>query len=453
MKGSEQYWSSPLIDQLADIFMIDEDYLTWPSTNEIRRIRLDIYGNLLLETYGDHWFSLCLHYNNNISCTTTNTIRAGQSLNTSETIVSSNRRYELGFSPTEYYSVNYYYVGIRYYNVPGANVVWVADYSFLNSSAVLTLDSDGNLLTSDRNLTNISGDNETYARLLDTGNLVLKNRTSHILWQSFDHPTNTILPGMKVKDAKTGWSLTSRESYASPYPGGFSLQYLGSRKELILMEKSEAYWSSSLSGVLADIFVIDGDYITLRSNYTNIDIRRIWLDISGNLITESGTYGPYKSDNLTTSCGAYPACGEFSICKETADAVFKCDCLPGFKAYPDRGCMRNTYLSCSDGVQKDGFLRMSNVFLPTGHYGSDGENISGCESACLNRCSCIGYAYDHQEHYCLTWEGPALLKMRQFSEDNTYTKEFYLKLAHEDLVPKGISVMGDYYCFSGVFFL
>ncbi|KAE8125448.1 hypothetical protein FH972_020255 [Carpinus fangiana] len=191
MKGSQQYWSSPLIDHLADIFVIDGDYLTWPSTNEIRRIRLDIYENLLLQTYSDYWFSFCLHYNNNISCTTTDTIRAGQSLNTSKTIVSAKGR--------EY--SEYYMLGIRYYNVPGDNVVFVAD-SFLNSSAFLTLDSDGNLLTSDGNLTNIS-------------------------------------------DAKTGWSLTSRGSYASPYPGGFSLQYLASRKELILLEESEAYWSST----------------------------------------------------------------------------------------------------------------------------------------------------------------------------------------------------------------
>ena len=215
------------------------------------------------------------------------------------------------------------------------------------------------------------------------------------------------------------------------------------------MEESEAYWISSLSGVLADIFVIDGEYITLRSNYTN-DIISVWLDIHGNLIMESGTYGSNKSDNLTT-CGAYPACGESSICKETAAAVFKCDCLPGFKDYTDRVCMRNTHLSCSDGVQKDGFLRMSNVFLPTNHQRLYGVNASDCESGCLNQCSCIGYAYDHQEDRCLRWEGPALLKMRQFSEDNTYTKEFYLKLAHADLVPKGISVMDDYYCFSGVF--
>jgi hypothetical protein len=355
------------------------------------------------------------------------------------------------------------------------DIVWVANrehpfpYSF---AAVLTFNQDGNLVISDGSLlyvmTNTSGGNDTYAKLLDTGNLILTNRASHILWQSFDHPTDTLLPGMKIKAGTTGWPLTSWQSDANPAPGLFSLQYLGSRKELVLKEESEAYWISSLSGVFVntyggnitftDIFVIDGEYITLRSNYTN-DIRRIRLDISGNLIMESGTNGSYYSDNLTPrTCGAYPACSVFSICNETAVAVFKCDCLPGFKAYPAQGCMRNTYLSCSDGVQKDGFLRMSNVFLPTGpsiyHWGDIG-NISDCESFCLDGCSCIGYAYDHQENRCLQWEGPSLLNMRQFSEDNTYTKDFYLKLAHADLVPKpkGTSVIGDYYCLSGVFFL
>jgi hypothetical protein len=309
MKGSQQYWSSPvLIDHLADIFVIDGDYLTWPSTNDIRRIRLDIYGNLLLQTYiynwddweGD-WFSFCLHYNNNISCTTTDTIRPGQSLNTSETIVSANGRYELGLFPSQ---EDYYYVGIRYYNFSGANVVvrnnpllfptvvWVANRedSFLTSSSILTLNPDLNLVISDGrliyNLTNTSGGNDTYARLLDTGNLVLKNRASHILWQSIDYPTDTLLPGMKLKDAKTGWTLTSNRSIQDPAPGRFSLHYLGSQKELVVTEESEPYWISSLSGDLADIFVIDGDYITWPSNYTS-DITSIRLDVSGNFILQT----------------------------------------------------------------------------------------------------------------------------------------------------------------------
>jgi hypothetical protein len=453
MMGSEQYWSSPLIDQLADIFMIDGDYLTWPSTNEIRRIRLDIYGNLLLQTWmrgGSYWLSFCLPSSNNIDCTNNDTIRPGQSLNTSETIVSANGRYRLGFFSPKNSTVSY--LGIWYYNVyGGANVVWVANREdpFLNSSAVLTFNPDGNLVISGGRslyaLTNTSGGNDTYARLSDTGNLILKNGASHILWQSVDYPTDTLLPGMKLKDAKTGWSLTSNTSIQDPAPGRFSLHYLGSRKELIVTEESEPYWISSLSGVLADIFVIDGDYITWPRNYTS-NITSIRLDVSGNFILESSQINDDRYWNWTTN-GTYPDCGNFSLRIDTADAGFRCDCLPRFLPSMDQRCIRKTALSCRD----DGFLRMSNVFLPTNHQHWYDGRPSECESACLKQCSCTGYAYD-KEHRCLVWNG-TLLNMKQFLANNTFTNDFYLKLARADLVSKGISVIDDFYCFSGLSFL
>jgi hypothetical protein len=346
-------------------------------------------------------------------------------------------------------------VGIRYYNVSEGNVVWVAnrEHPLPNSSAVLTFNPDGNLVISGGRLlyalTNTSGGNDTYARLLDTGNLVLKNRASHILWQSIDYPTDTLLPGMKLKDAKTGWSLTSNTSIQDPAPGRFSLHYLGSRKELIVTEESEPYWISSLSGDLADIFVIDGDYITWPSNYTS-DITSIRLDVSGNFILESSRINDDRYWNSTTN-GTYPDCVDFSLCNETADAVFRCDCLPGFIAIPDQGCIRKTAFSCSDGVEKVGFLRMSNVFLPTNHQHWYDGRPSECESACLKQCSCTGYAYD-KEHRCLVWNG-TLLNMKQFLANNTFTNDFYLKLARADLVSKGISVIDDFYCFSGLSFL
>ncbi|KAE8125443.1 hypothetical protein FH972_020250 [Carpinus fangiana] len=418
MRGTEQYWSSPLIDQLADVFMIDGDYLTWPSTNEIRRIRLDISGNLLLQTKtwtwvrGDeYWFSFCLHYNNNINCTTTDTVRPGRSLNTSEAIVSANGRYELGFFSPE--NSTKYYVGIRYYNVSEGIVVWVAnrEHPLPNSSAVVTFNPDGNLVISGGRslyaLTNTSGGNDTYARLLDTGNLVLKNRASHIFWQSFDYPTDTLLPGMKLKDAKTGWSLTSNRSIQDPATGRFSLHYLGSRKELIVTEESEPYWISSLSGDLADIFVIDGDYITWPSNYTS-DITSIRFDVSGNFILESDHINGDRYWDSTTN-GTYPDCGNFSLRNDTADAGFRCYCLPGFVASLDQGCIRKTELSCRDGVQKDGFLRMSNVFWPTNHQHWYDGRPSECESACLKNCLCLGYAYD-KEHRCLVWGGFVIVR-------------------------------------------
>jgi hypothetical protein len=94
---------------------------------------------------------------------------------------------------------------------------------------------------------------------------------------------------------------------------------------------------------------------------------------------------------------------------------------------------------------------MSNVFLPTNHQHWYDGRPSECESACLKQCSCTGYAYD-KEHRCLVWYGP-LLNTKQFLANNTFTNDFYLKLARVDLVSKGISVIGDFYCSFGVFFL
>jgi hypothetical protein len=170
------------------------------------------------------------------------------------------------------------------------------EQSFPNSSAVLTFNPDGNLVISDNSLqyvvTENSGGNDTSATLSDTGNLVLKNMASEVLWQSFDHPTDTLLPGMKVEDDKTGWSLTSWKNIEDPSPGLFSL-HLGSWKELIIMEGSKPYWSSPIIGELADKFVIDVENIsyTISNNYPS-QFRRVLLSVIWKLRLQTWAYTP-----------------------------------------------------------------------------------------------------------------------------------------------------------------
>jgi hypothetical protein len=388
-------------------------------------------------------FCLGLQFTN---ATVNDTIRPGHLLSTSEYIQSPNGMYELGFFSQG--NSTKYHVGIRFSSAPDRNVVWVAnrEHPFPNSSAVLSFNPDGNLAIFDGRLlqyhliTNVSsGDNNTYARLLDTGNLILTNTASGVLWQSFDYPTDTLLPEMMIKDDKTGWSLTSWKSNEDPAPGLFSL-HLGSRKELILMNGSEPYWTTPLIGQLAEMLHINGDNIsyTTSNNYPS-EFRRVSLSVDGELRLQTIILSnnlPYSTLNLSGSvrCGAYAFCGEFSICSETA--AEPCDCLTAFKPIKPnttQGCKRKTDFPCSDVVQKPGFLPMSKVFWPSNpqYVG----NASECESACLRNCDCTGYAYD-QEHRCLVWEGP-LLNMKQFSEDNTYKQDFYLKLARRDLILKG----------------
>jgi hypothetical protein len=302
------------------------------------------------------------------------------------------------------------------------------------------MDPDGNLVISDGGLLHLvtnttssrGNDHDAYAKLLDTGNLILTNRALDVLWQSFDYPTDILLPGMKLKGANDHpVLLTSWKSQEDPAPGRFSLQYLASRKELILKDGSEPYWTGSLRGVLAGIFVIDGDYITWPSKKA-IETRRLVLDLNGQLLVQTWMEGDqgWSSQRITT-CGAYPVCGVSSICNETADADSRCYCLPGFKRESAfAGCKRKTDSQCRDNinnVQKDWFLRFPEVYLPTHPLRLHVGMASECESACLNNCSCTGYVYD-QEHRCLVWDGP-LLNLKHFSSYNLYETEFYLKLA------------------------
>ncbi|KAL1563808.1 G-type lectin S-receptor-like serine/threonine-protein kinase0 [Salvia divinorum] len=107
-------------------------------------------------------------------------------------------------------SINDEETGIwAYCKIPYQTVVWVANRGapLTNKTGVLTLTAGTLSLLNETNdliwSTNTSRtvQNPT-ARLLDSGNLVVKDadddRPENFLWQSFDHPTDTYLPNMKM---------------------------------------------------------------------------------------------------------------------------------------------------------------------------------------------------------------------------------------------------------------
>uniref|UniRef100_F6GYG0 Bulb-type lectin domain-containing protein n=1 Tax=Vitis vinifera TaxID=29760 RepID=F6GYG0_VITVI len=88
------------------------------------------------------------------------------------------------------------------------------------------------------------------ATLLDSGNFVLEEFNSdrsvkEKLWESFDNPTDTLLPGMKLGiNLKTGqnWSLASWINEQVPAPGTFTLEWNGT--QLVMKRRGGTYWSS-----------------------------------------------------------------------------------------------------------------------------------------------------------------------------------------------------------------
>ncbi|GMP67247.1 hypothetical protein CsSME_00027302 [Camellia sinensis var. sinensis] len=150
----------------------------------------------------------------------TNTIYAGQSLSGNQTIQGGS--FELGFF-TPGNSQNYY-IGIWYKKLSIKTVVWVANriQPISNpSSSQFRLLKDGNLVLLDQSKTQIwstnlisKSANSTIAMLLDNGNFVIRDTldSSNVIWQSFDYPTDTYLPGGKI-----GYNKLKNEKQSSNF--------------------------------------------------------------------------------------------------------------------------------------------------------------------------------------------------------------------------------------------
>lgn len=162
------------------------------------------------------------------------TINETQSLKDRQTLVSSGQSFELGFfSPGESKGR---YLGIWYKNSP-STVVWVAnkEKEITDSYGVLSFGTDGNLVVLNQSKGIIWSSSlsriieNPVVQLLESGNLVLREKSvadpEGYIWQSFDFPCHTLLPGMKFgwnSKTRQDWYLTSWRSASNPSPGDFT---------------------------------------------------------------------------------------------------------------------------------------------------------------------------------------------------------------------------------------
>ncbi|XP_022717700.1 G-type lectin S-receptor-like serine/threonine-protein kinase At2g19130 [Durio zibethinus] len=248
----------------------------------------------------------------------TDTIFQGQTITNPKTIISSNGKFELGFfSPGK---TSNYYLGI-WQKVSKPAIVWVAnrEYPFLSSSSNLTINSEGKLEISDGKMSykvtniTISNNSNTFATLLDSGNLVLQLRSSlEVLWQSFDYPTDTLLPGMNLgydEVYENTWSLVSWRSLEDPAPGSFSLSlgymsstvYVDFDVNLTVWQGSKTYWNGSfLEFENYGIYKNGRFYVTWGAPDTS-RIMQMVLDAFGQLKIQSWSEDDQSSNSIGTT--------------------------------------------------------------------------------------------------------------------------------------------------------
>ncbi|KAG9133544.1 hypothetical protein Leryth_016501 [Lithospermum erythrorhizon] len=413
-----------------------------------------------------------------IGCLATDTISPNQQLTDGQTIVSAGDVFELGFFSPNVSDARY--VGMWYKEGAG-RIVWVAnrDNPVMDLSGVLTIGDDANLIIRDGRNTTIwstyvnTTSRNTIAVLSDIGNLVLKENMSNglELWDSFGHPSATLLPRMKIGldgNTHTQIFISSWKNDADPSQGNFTLSVDGQELPQITIWNGlnkhyrTGQWNGRnfiglryLNQDYPNGFSLVGDSEegTLSFSFASFDNSRprlIYLNPSGSFELLDWDAGEKEWTEIraipNSPCDIYGACGSFGRCNDDEWLII-CQCLTGYeprnmdewnKQIWKGGCVRRERFKCerntSIDVEEDGFLEFPRTKLPDLTRYSYTPDKSSCEALCLNNCTCTAYAYVDSIG-CMLWENDLIdIQSYSFGGEN-----LYVRLSHFELGRKGRS--------------
>ncbi|KAM4103074.1 hypothetical protein ACJW30_06G052200 [Castanea mollissima] len=402
---------------------------------------------------------------------TIDTIIPSHSIRDGETLVSAGGTFELGFfSPG---NSKGRYLGI-WYRISTDAVVWVANREtpIANRSGVLKVTNEGDIVLFSNTNSDVWSSNTSRAaaspvvKLLDSGNLVVKdgndNGLENLLWQSFDYPCDTLMPGMKLgKNFVTGrdWFLTSWKSTDDPAKGDFSLRIdtHGLPQQVSMKgDKIKARggpWNGiSFSGyprlrpnpIFEYEFVMNKTEVYYVYTLVNSSVfsRLVFYPsgVWGRLVWRDQTHSwEIYSTSQVDQCENYAYCGAYATCNTNRSPV--CTCLQGFVSKSPKnwnsvdwsdGCVRRTPLECN----RDGFLKYTNVKLPdtSSSWFNITMSLKECEGLCLKNCSCTAYSnldIRGKGSGCLLWFGN--LNDMRVDQDGLDGQDIYIRLANSEL--------------------
>ncbi|KAL3653401.1 hypothetical protein CASFOL_003082 [Castilleja foliolosa] len=352
--------------------------------------------------------------------------------------------YSFGFIPQNNASV----IGI---SIAGT-VVWISnvDSPTVPDDAVLQLTQGGRLILQQRQgqTIDVVSTTETiaFASMLDNGNFVLYNSNSIAIWQSFDNPTNTLLPGQRLLP---GQELISSASETEHSRGIFRLK-MQSDGNLVQYPVGTqdsapyAYYASNTATNGADsnvslnlendgrLYLLNGSSflknITTGGLPTQRTIHLMRLDVDGifriysHSLNNSQDTWTVRWSSTDDTCAPKGLCGLNAFCVQM-DTNASCRCLPGFDfVHPgswSAGCARNFAEGCGnngDKVQSEMRTIVNTIWGNNSYSVLNTITDEICSQACLEDCNCEAAFY--KDGQCSKQRLPLIYGRRQMSESN-----------------------------------
>ncbi|KAG6645826.1 putative receptor protein kinase ZmPK1 [Carya illinoinensis] len=356
----------------------------------------------------------------------------------SDNLVSASGEFSAGFFPVGD-NAFCFSIWLTISSVP--TVVWMANRDDpVERGSAISLSKDGKLIlrnsvgniiwTTKTAALTTSRTSQLQLQLLNTGNLVLHyNSHNVVIWQSFDSPTDTLLPRQTLTSLSSLVSKSRQGDYSSGY---YKLSFDNDNVLRLLFQDptiSSLYWpdpsftdpaenersryNNSRAAVLdASGYFWSSDMFEFRAtDFPLVLHRRLTLDTDGNLRLYSLQKMNETRDWVVTwqafsdPCRIHGICGPNSLCSYNHASGRSCNCLRGFKMKDPTdwsyGCIPEFNLTCNQSDESS-FVQLAHVEF----YGSDSDflrnvTLQTCQKECLKRCNCKGFQFkfstDHED--------------------------------------------------------
>lgn len=270
-------------------------------------------------------------------------------------------------------------------------------------------------------------------QLTERGNLLLLDQSNATLWDSYNHPTDTIVLGQNLPAGSYLYSAVSDDDLSK---GDYRLSLTAS--DASLEWQNLTYWKLSMEAKTStnsnyavdymtvnetglSLFGLNGSAIVIHMNLSPSGFRTVKLDYSGQFIVTSFVGGNSKRDFVgpSDSCQIPYICQRLGLCTNGASITAPaCSCPSDFIVSSQRASYcspsDNSYslpLSCNTinntsrgNSSSVAYIRLgygihyfANDFtMPTRH----GINLSVCQELCSGDCTCSAIFYGNSSGSC-----------------------------------------------------